>query len=159
MEEREMVTNRRVAALEQFQSAIVHALGYTAPPFPTLEQCVLKIKGLEKSHAVASICDDSPAGAKALRRELRRVEKVYREKMEAALENYNELKAANNSLRKEVEKLRRSGAGSGPKDSTKRDRQLMQLFHSDKCKNASVDELRAKMEEAFRIVNDSRADA
>ena len=36
--------NPRVAALEQFQAAIVHALGYTTPPFPTLEQCVLKIR-------------------------------------------------------------------------------------------------------------------
>ena len=43
--------------------------------------------------------------------------------------------------------------------STKLDRQLMQLFHPDKCKNASVEELRAKMEEAFRLVNGSRADA
>ena len=65
----------------------------------------------------------------------------------------------NNSLQMVVDKLRASGAGSGPKDSTKRDRQLMQLSHSDKCATASVEELRAKLGEVFRIVNEGRANA
>ena len=159
MEERESVTHTRVAALEQFQAAIVHALGYTTPPFPTLEQCVLKIKGLEKSHAVASICDASSTEVKALRKELHRVEKAHQEKMKAAVENYNELLESNKTLRDQVYKLRMSGAGSSAKDSTKRDRQLMQLSHSDKCANASVEELRAKLGEVFRIVNEGRANA
>ena len=150
MEEREMVTNRRVAALEQFQSAIVHALGYTTPPGATQEQCVLKIKGLEKSCAVAGIADES-----ALRRQL----KDLRKELKKAGQNLQMEKDANQSLRKQVNDLRTSGAGSSAKASTKLDRQLMQLFHSDKCANASVEELRAKMEEAFRLVNGSRADA
>ena len=133
-----------MCAMKQFQSTIAHKLGFTTPPLPTVDQCLAVLEGMEKSRAVANMCNSSLPEAQA--RELRKAKKNH----EAAM-------TANAALRKQVDELRKL-AGSQPKLSTHRDRKLMKLFHPDNYPNEPP-VVRAAMVKAFKLVSESRQDA
>ena len=133
-----------MCAMKQFQSTIAHTLGFTPPPLPTVDQCLAVLAGMEKSRAVANMCNSSLPDAQA--RELRKAKKNH----EAAM-------TANAALRKQVDELRKV-AGSQPKLSTHRDRKLMKLFHPDNYPNEPP-VVRAAMVKAFKLVSESRQDA